>query len=70
MDRDVHARYLRYREAFDYFAKSGGGGQKQLDPDAFEKADTEQVALEKKAHARTDEEEARFVELTVLLFRD
>ena len=33
-------------------------------------SDIEQVALEKKAHARNDEEEARFVELTVLLFRD
>ena len=67
MDRDVHTRYLRYREAFAYFAIAG---QKQLDPDAFEKADAEQVVLESKAHSRTDEEEARFVELTVLLFRD
>jgi hypothetical protein len=67
MDRDVHARYLRYREAFAYFAMTG---QKQLEPDAFEKADAEQVVLEAKSHSRTDEEEARFVELTVLLFRD
>ena len=67
MDRDVHARYLSYREAFAYFAI---GGQKQLAADAFEKADAEQVVLEQKGHARTDEEEARFVELTVLLFRD
>jgi len=67
MDRDVHARYLRYREAFAYFAI---GGQKQLEPEAFEKADVEQVALETKGRERTDEEEARFVELTVLLFRD
>jgi hypothetical protein len=69
MDRDVHARYLRYREAFAYFAIPSTG-QQQLDADAFEKADAEQVALEKKGHARTDEEEARFVELTTLLFRD
>jgi hypothetical protein len=71
MDRDVHTRYLRYREAFAYFAQSSfGAGQKQLDPDAFEKADAEQIVLERKARDRTDEEEARFVELTVLLFRD
>ncbi len=69
MDRDVHARFLRYREAYDYFAKTGQN-QPQLDMKAFEAADAEQVALEKKGHARTDEEEARFVELTVLLFRD
>ena len=67
MDRDVHTRYLRYREAFAYFAMTG---QKQLEPDAFEKADAEQVVLEAKGRARSDEEEARFVELTVLLFRD
>ncbi len=69
MDRDVHARFLRYREAYDYFAKAGQP-QPQLDMAAFEKADAEQQALEQKGHARTDEEEARFVELTVLLFRD
>ena len=57
----------RYREAFTYFAIPG---QNQLAPDAFEKADVEQAALDKKGHGRTDEEEARFVELTVLLFRD
>ena len=67
MDRDVHARYLRYREAFAYFARPG---QNQLDAAAFEAADVEQTALEKKGAARTDEEEERFVELTVLLFRD
>ena len=71
MDRDVHTRYLRYREAFAYFAKPGlPGGDKQLEPSAFEKADAEQVVLEKKGATRTDEEEARFVELTLLLFRD
>jgi len=69
MDRDVHARYLSYREAYEYFAKASQN-QAQLDAAAFEKADAEQVALEKKGHERTDEEEARFVELTVLLFRD
>lgn len=67
MDRDVHARFLRYHEAFAYFALAG---QKQLDRAGFEAADAEQLALEKKGAARTDEEEARFVELSVLLFRD
>ena len=66
MNRDVHARFLHYREAFAYFAL---GGQQQLDGPAFEAADAEQNVLEKNP-ARTDEEEARFVELSVLLFRD
>lgn len=67
MDRDVHARFLRYREAFAYFALAG---QSQLDRAGFEAADTEQNELERKGDGRTDEEEARFVELSVLLFRD
>jgi hypothetical protein len=67
MDRDLHARFLRYRDAFAYFAQ---GGQKSLEPDAFEVADKEQLVLEKKGAARNDDEEARFVELTLLLFRD
>jgi hypothetical protein len=67
MDRDVHTRYLRYREAFTYFALAG---QAQLDGPAFEAADAEQNALEAKGDARTDEEEERFVDLSVLLFRD
>jgi len=67
MDRDVHARFLRYREAFAYFALAG---EKQLEPAAFESADAEQIVLEKKGRERTDEEEARFVELTLLLLRD
>jgi hypothetical protein len=67
MDRDVHARFLRYREAFAYFALAG---QKQLDGTAFEAADAEQTALAKKGSKRSDEEEERFIELTLLLFRD
>lgn len=67
MDRDLHARFLRYREAFAYFALAG---QTQLDRAAFEAADAEQNALEKKGRERTDEEESRFVDLSVLLFRD
>lgn len=67
MDRDVHARFLRYREAFAYFALAG---QTQLDGPGFETADAEQLALEKKARGRTDEEEQRFIDLSVMLFRD
>jgi len=67
MDREVHARYLRYREAFAYFALAGA---QQLEPAAFEAADAEQIVLEKKGDARTDEEEQRFIDLSVLLFRD
>ncbi|HEY1957176.1 MAG TPA: hypothetical protein VGH28_16270 [Polyangiaceae bacterium] len=67
MDRDVHARYLQYREAFAYFATAG---QHQLDGAEFQAADTEQTILEKKGAARTDEEEQRFIELSLLLFRD
>ncbi len=67
MDPEVHKRYLRYREAFAYFAQKG---QQQLDPAAFTAADAEQRALEAAGAARSDEEEARFVELTILLFRD
>lgn len=67
MDRDVHARYLRYREAFAYFALAG---QQQLGPADFEAADAEQITLEKKGSQRSDEEEQRFVELCLLLFRD
>jgi len=67
MDRDVHARFLRYREAFAYFALAG---RKQLGPDEFERFDAEQRALDQKGAARTDEEEIRFAELNVVLFRD
>ncbi len=67
MNRDVHARFLRYREAYSYFAL---GGQPQLEAAAFEALDAEQVVLEKKGRDRTDEEEARFKEVSILLFRD
>jgi hypothetical protein len=68
MDRDVHARFLKYREAFAYFALAAQGPL--LDAVAFEVADREQRALEQKGAGRNDEEEARFVALTIALFRD
>jgi len=67
MDPEVHKRYLSYRAAFAYFAQKG---QQQLDAAAFTAADAEQRVLEAAGAARSDEEEARFVELTLLLFRD
>ncbi|HSQ66314.1 MAG TPA: hypothetical protein VLM85_23990 [Polyangiaceae bacterium] len=67
MDPEVHKRYLSYRETFAYFAQKG---QQPLDAAAFTAADAEQRALEAAGAARSDEEEARFVELTILLFRD
>lgn len=67
MDPEVHKRFLQYREAFSYFAQKG---QSQLDAPSFEAADVEQRSLEALGSRRTDEQEARFVELTILLFRD
>ena len=67
MERDVHARFLRYREAFAYFALAG---RNQLSPGEFEPLDAEQLALQRKGATRTDEEEARFEELNAILFRD
>jgi hypothetical protein len=67
MDRDVHDRFLRYREAFSYFALQG---RKQLGREEFEMLDAEQQTLDKKGATRSDEEEVRFVELNVILFRD
>jgi len=67
MDREVHKRFLRYREAFAYFAQKG---HPQLNAADFEAADTEQRTLEALGSGRSDEQEARFIELTVLLLRD
>ena len=66
MDPITHKRFLEYRERYVYF----GSGKQQLDASAFATADVEQRALDAKGDARTDEEEARFVELSEILFRD
>ena len=66
MDRDTHQRFLDYRERHAYF----GAKNPLLGRDDFVKADAELNALEAKGDARDDEEEARFVELAKLLFRD
>ncbi len=66
MDPTTHKRFLDYRDRYVYF----GAGKKKLTPDEFAEADREQRDLDAKGDARTDEEEARFVELCALLFRD
>jgi hypothetical protein len=68
MDPQVHKRFLDYRERYEYFAK--GVKAPLLDANQFTAADAEQRALEAKGDARDDEEEARFEELSKLLFRD
>ncbi|MGH7284934.1 MAG: hypothetical protein ACRELY_25690 [Polyangiaceae bacterium] len=66
MDRDTHQRFLDYRERHEYF----GGKSALLGREDFLRADLELNELEAKGEARDDEEEARFVELAKLLFRD
>ena len=66
MDPVTHKRFLDYRERHVYF----GSGKRQLDAQEFAIADVEHRALDARGDARTDEEEARFVELSAVLFRD
>jgi hypothetical protein len=66
VDPTLHKRFLRYRELYTHF----GQGERPLDADEFARADAEQRALEARGDARTDEEDARFAELTALLLRD
>jgi hypothetical protein len=66
-DPKTHKRYLDYRETHMYF----GGKAKMLDYDTFEGLDREHIALAAKGEeGRDDEEEARFAEVSKLLFRD
>jgi hypothetical protein len=66
VDRDTHQRYLDYRDRHAYF----GSTKPVLSRDDFVRADNEQRVLEAKGEARDDEEEARYAELSKLLFRD
>jgi hypothetical protein len=66
VDRETHARYLDYRERHAYFGKT----KAILSAAEFEAADREQRVLEGKGESRDDEEEARYAELSALLFRD
>jgi len=67
IDREVHARYLDYTDRHGYF----GANKKLLGMAEFVPLDAEQMALDAKGEdARDDEEEARFQELSAILFRD
>ena len=66
MDPTTHKIYLDYRERHVYF----GGKKALLTATEFVAADAEVRALDAMGDARDDEEEARFVELLRLLFRD
>jgi hypothetical protein len=72
MDTQVHKRFLEYRDRYGYFAKGEGEGARtpSFSYEQFAKMDAEQRALEARADERDDEEEARFQQLTKLLFRD
>jgi hypothetical protein len=66
MDPHVHKRYLDYRELFIYFGRK----ITILSADEFAEADAEHRVLAGKAKGRSPAEEARFVELAGVLFRD
>ena len=66
MEKDVHKRYLEYRELCAYFGKK----QRTLGAEEFAALDDEHRKLFAKGDARDDEEDARFAELVKLLHRD
>ena len=66
MDPETHKRFLDYRDRHGYF----GGTTALLTREQFVAADAEQRQLEAKGEGRDDEEEARWVELSKLLYRD
>ncbi len=67
MNPETHKRYLEYRERHEYF----GSTAPVLPREPFLAADEEHRLLEAKGEdARDDEEEARWVELSKLLFRE
>ena len=68
MDPGLHKRFLDYRDSYVYFGKETG--RPALTVDEFTTADAEQRALAARGDGRDDEEEARFVELCRILFRD
>lgn len=66
MDPETHKRFLEYRDRYAYF----GATKPMLTREQFVAADAEQRELDAKGEARDDEEEARWDELSKLLFRD
>jgi hypothetical protein len=70
MDRDLHKRYLDYRDKHVYFGHPDGRQTPVLGPEAFADADAELRALRAKGAARSPAEEARSLDLEKLLFLD
>jgi hypothetical protein len=66
VDPETHKRFLDYRDRHGYF----GSTSPMLPRDEFIAADREQRELDAKGEQRDDEEEARWNELSKLLFRD
>jgi len=66
VDPETHKRFLDYRDRHSYF----GGTSRVLSREEFLAADAEQRELEAKGDRRDDDEEARWAELSKLLFRD
>lgn len=66
VDPETHKRFLEYRARHEYF----GAVTVPLSRPEFLEADAEQLALESKGERRDDDEEARYEELSKLLFRD
>jgi hypothetical protein len=66
VDPETHRRFLDYRARHEYF----GGAVALLSRDQFLAADAEHRALDAKGGSRDDDDEARFEELSKLLFRD
>jgi len=64
-DREVHRRYLDYRESYGYFAR----GEACMTLAEFTPLDAELRALTAK-DPREDEDEVRLAELAKLLYRD
>jgi hypothetical protein len=70
MDRDLHKRYIDYREKHVYFGHPDGRQTPVLTPEVFAEADAELRALRAKGKERSAAEEARFLDLEKLLFFD
>jgi hypothetical protein len=66
VDQATHKRYLDYLERHSYFGRSA----QPVSMTDFEALDREQLELDAKDERRDDEEEARYEELSKLLFRD
>jgi hypothetical protein len=66
VDPETHKRFLDYRERHGYF----GGAKPILAREQFLAADAEHRELAAKGDHRDDEEEARWAELSALLFLD